>query len=197
MKRTIPLMLVAIAAVGLIGLVGSRVAGGMWTAQATVPEKAVEVEQPAALEGAEPAAPQDAAPASEGFQGTIIPPGCEGITITETGEYSVCGVAILSVVLQDIDIKVLASIEPYPTDAGKVLAGTINLGCLLDGKPDMGPHDVHAQPKICFAAPPDKDVQVKFYDEAAKAWVGLETTVSEGQACVPANYSGRYVLVEK
>ena len=60
--------------------------------------------------------------------------------------------------------------------------------------------------KTCFAAPPDKQVSIYFYDffgarfEKRKgyvAWVPVETTIENGLACANTDTSGVYALVRK
>jgi len=189
-------IIVVVAVLGLVALVSSQVvqasrAPGPNTSNATQKD----VQLPAS-DTAQVSEPGDTQPLSNGYKGTIRPPGCEEIVLKDSGEYSVCGVAIVSVDFKDDDVQVILNLDALPADAGNVLAGTIDLQCLVDGELHKGPHDEHAEPRICFAAPPDKEVQVKFYDESAKSWVQVETTIADGRACAPANNSGKYVLVE-
>ena len=132
-------------------------------------------------------------------KGTVQPPNCEGLTITETGNYPVCGIAILEVQFKtDEDVRVLASIDPViPPGAGKVMAGAVSIGCEINGSQDPGPHDPHVGMLICFAAHPKNKSVIKFYDEATQTWISLPTLVKDGRACAVANYSGLYVLVKK
>lgn len=143
------------------------------------------------------AEPSDTQLQTMGKEGTIRPPACDGLTIVQSGQYSLCGVAVINAELKEDGIEVVVTLQPLPANAGKVVAGTVNLECWVGGKIHEGPHDEHAEPRICFAAPPGKDVEVRFFDETAKSWVAVETTVADGQACAPAYISGKYILVEK
>jgi hypothetical protein len=108
--------------------------------------------------------------------------------------------AILSVEFKTSeDVKLLASIDPVipKGNPGKVLAGSVAIGCLVAGIPDTGPHDRHAAIELCFAAPLKQESVIKFYDKEAGTWTSVETTVRDGQACATVNYSGEYVLVKK
>lgn len=137
------------------------------------------------------------------FRGTVRPPGCKGVTILSNGplsggEYSICGQAVAKVILKQEGLEVELRLQNHTTKgAGKVLVGTIELTVRLDKKKVDGPHDPYADIQLCYAVPPGKEVEVKFYDTEQNTWVALETTVENGQACAVANYSGDYVLVEK
>jgi hypothetical protein len=190
-------VIIVVAALVLVALVSSQVAQAGWAPGDNASKEAQKDAQLPKQEDIQVSEPSDTQPQSMGQEGTIRPPGCEGMTIIESGQYSLCGVAIINAELKDDGVEIVLTIAPLPTDAGRVLAGTVNLECWVDGEIHQGPHDEHAEPRLCFAAPPDKDVQVRFYDESTKAWVAVETTVADGQACAPANRSGKYILVEK
>jgi hypothetical protein len=60
--------------------------------------------------------------------------------------------------------------------------------------------------QICYAAPPDKTVQIYFYDfygprfgerTGQPSWEPLETTVENGMACTAVQTSGAYALIGK
>jgi hypothetical protein len=189
-------VIIVVAALALIALVSSQVVQASWAPQQEASENVKEEAQPPQQELQAPE-PGDTQPTTLGLQGTTRPPNCEGMTIVESGQYSVCGVAVVEVELKGNNVELTLALEAFPTDTGKVLAGTVNLQCLVDGEVHNGSHDEHAEPKLCFAAPPDKELEVKFYDEGAKAWVPVETTVADGRACALAFYSGKYILVEK
>lgn len=132
-------------------------------------------------------------------QGSVRPPNCSGLTITASGIYSVCGMAVIDVKFKtNEDIELLASIDTViPVIVGDVTTGSVAIGCLVNGVSDTGPHDHHADIKICFAAPPKSELVIKFYDETTKTWTPLETTMKDGMACAIVNYSGKYVLVKR
>lgn len=190
-------IIIVVAALGLVVLVSSQV---VQASRAPGPNTSNAIQKDVQLpasDNAQVSEPGDTQPLSNGYKGTTRPPGCEEIVLTKSGEYSVCGVAVVHVDIKDEGVEVILNLDPLPTDEDKVLAGTVDLKCLVGGELHEGAHDEHAEPKICFAAPPDKEVEVKFYDESLKTWLSLETAVSEGQACASANNSGKYVLVEK
>ena len=151
----------------------------------------------------QPAAPvpvrQDVQSSSNEHKGTVRPPNCGGLTIKHSGRYPICGIAIIDVKFKTHqDVKLLASIgSVIPPGAGKVMAGPVVIGCLVNGVPDPGPHDKHADINICFAAHPKNKSVIKFYDEVTATWKSLLTTVKDGKACATVNYSGTYVLVNK
>lgn len=186
-------VIIVVVVLGLIGLVSNQVVQASWAPRASAPGQAQVSEQ----NGQQSVEPGDTQPLTMGQEGTIQPPGCDGLIIPVTGEYSICGVAVVSAELKGKNVEVMVTLEPLPTDVGNVLAGTVNIQCLVNGKVHQGPHTKHAEPRVCFAAPPDKEVQVNFYDEKTESWIPVETTVADGRACAPADYSGKYVLVEK
>jgi hypothetical protein len=186
-------VIIVVAALVLVVLVSSQVVQASWAPR----DNAVKEVSLPSQEDVQASEPSDTQPQSMGQEGTIRPPGCEGLTIVESGQYSVCGVAIVIAELKDDGVEIVLTIEPLPAGAGKVVAGTVNLQCFVDGKVHEGSHAEHAEPRLCFAASPGKDVQVRFYDENAKSWITVETTVTDGQACALANNSGKYILVEK
>jgi hypothetical protein len=182
MSARIRLLTVFIATLVLVALASSNVVWASFSAQSVEP---VDV-------------PQSVQPVSNEHKGTVRPPNCEGLTISESGDYSICGIAILEVDFKndDEDVKVLASLsELIPPNAGNVIAGPVKIGCLVDGKSDEGPHDQHAAIQMCFAAPHEKDSVIKRYDEKTQTWETLETKVDEGKACAKVNFNGKYVLV--
>jgi hypothetical protein len=54
---------------------------------------------------------------------------------------------------------------------------------------------------ICFAARPKKTMTIYYYPDnletVGTTWIPLETTVENGIACAPANYSGVYAPASK
>jgi len=188
-------IIIVVVVLGLVALVSNQVVQAGWALG--TPNEAPKVVPPAQQNDTQASEPSDTQPQAMGEQGTIRPPGCNKVDITTSGEYSVCGIAVVSVGPKPDNVEITLKVGPLPKDAGNVLAGSVILQCWVDGKKDQGPHDQHGNPQICFAAPPDKQVQVKFYDENTKSWVVVETTVANGRACAPATYSGKYILAEK
>lgn len=198
MKKPIRLLIVSAVVIAVIAIAGTSVAWAKLSPQsADAASTGWGMQRAAPLDGVQPAAPEDGPSASSGYQGTVLPNGCTGVNITESGQFSICGIAVLNVDLKASNVELILTVESLPADVSKALVGTVRLDCFVDGKAEDGPHDPHAALQLCFAAPPDKDVQVMFFDEAAQSWTALETKVEGGQACAPANYSGRYILVEK
>ncbi len=131
-------------------------------------------------------------------RGTVKPPPSNFI-IPVTGEYSVGGYCTLSVGLIDPHVILTASLQaPLPRDLPRELQNAYQ-GCLLtyyrNGKllqtltPNLG------GTSICFAAVPDREMMVYFFDlyEHQPKWSPLETTLVDGIACAAANASGIYI----
>lgn len=161
-----------------------------------------------ALEGGGPAV-NDAAQAGPqaagdspvvAVQGSVDPPGCDGFSITAPDKYSVCGFAVLNANMVKDNVKISvrqAEADEVPAGAGKVLVQAIMIEWFMDGKMVSGPNDQYADIDLCYSAMPDKELVIKYYDEAQKAWVGLETTAANDQVCAKITMTGFYVLAEK
>ena len=131
-------------------------------------------------------------------KGTVKPPPKE-ILIPVTGEYSVGGFCTLSPILNDPKINLTASIvTPLPRELPDKVH-KVRQGCLLTYYNGSERIDVLAPASgtntICFAATPQKQMTIYFYNLYATApvWAPLETTVENGIACTEANQSGVYV----
>jgi hypothetical protein len=114
MNKNVRSVIVLIATLGLILLAGNHVA---WASLSERPMDPTVVPQ--------------GTPRGWNKKGSVRPPHCEGLTITVSGEYSVCGMAILSVEFKTSeDVKLLASIDPVipKGNPGKVLAGSVAIG---------------------------------------------------------------------
>ena len=131
-------------------------------------------------------------------KGTVKPPP-KDIIIPVTGEYSVGGFCTLSVNLSDPKINLDASVvtplqHELPDQVHKV-----RQGCLLTYYNASERIDALAPASgtttICFAATPQKQMTIYFYNLFATdpVWAPLETTVENGVACAEANKSGIYV----
>lgn len=182
MSARIRLLTVFIATLVLVALASSNVVWASLSAQSVEP-----LDVPQAIQ-----------PASNEHKGSVRPPNCEGLTISESGGYSICGVAVLEVdFTTDDDVRVLASFSDLfiPPNAGNVIAGPVKIGCLVNGKSDEGPHDQHATIQMCFAAHPTHKSVIRHFDEKTQTWETLETKVEDGKACAKVNYNGKYVLV--
>jgi hypothetical protein len=141
---------------------------------------------------------QSAAAANANDKGTVKPPP-GNIIIRETGEYSVGGFCVLSVVLEDPAILLDARrITPLPAGLPDTVQ-KVRQGCLLtyfrSGERILALPPESGSATICFAALPKKQMAVYFHNtyDPDPEWVPLETTVESGTVCAPANASGTYV----
>lgn len=184
MSAKLRLIIVILITLGILGLAGNQVAWAGFS-HTTQPGAAAAPDNP-----------------SISNKGTVRPPNCGNtLTITKSGRYSLCGVAIIKANYNtEDDVQYLVSLgptAPKETDAGKVRAGPVVFSSLVNGAVYTGPYDAYAAIKLCFAAHPEKKVLIKFYDAALLTWVALPTSVDDGQACATVNSSGQYVLVKK
>ena len=130
-------------------------------------------------------------------KGTVKTPPFD-VVIPVTGDYSIGGFCTLSVALNDPALRLEGSlVTPLPGELPDSVQ-KIRQGCLLtyfrsNQRIDALP--TGSSTTICFAATPNKEMTVYFYDLYAlePKWVPLETTVEAGIACAPANLSGVYV----
>jgi hypothetical protein len=131
-------------------------------------------------------------------KGSVKPPP-KHIVIRATGQYSVGGFCTISIELYDTATTLKASLETYLPRAIPNGAQKVRQGCLLDyyryNQRIEGLSPSTGSATICFAAPPNKQMTVFFYNLYAPkpTWVQLETTVQDGIACADANKSGIYV----
>jgi hypothetical protein len=130
--------------------------------------------------------------------GSVKPPPHE-VVIPVTGEYSVGGFCTISLTLNDPNINLNASIKsPLPRELPDKVQ-KVRQGCLLtyyssNHRLDELP-SASGNATICFAASPNKQMTVYFYNlyAANPGWVALETKVEAGKACAQGNASGVYV----
>ena len=126
--------------------------------------------------------------------GSVKPP-VDHLKICEPGLYSIGGAAILDVrKLQDGDkkpdcfyayVEDPENVRGLPNEDGPVLSETIVLTSVGQG----------SIIRICFAAPPSKEVTIYF--SAGGSWKALGTQVKDGMACTQVPGSGSFVLVGK
>ncbi len=143
--------------------------------------------------------------------GTVKPPPGE-VTTCQAGVYSVGGVSILNVTDLKDGYCLVASLKNnglaigrIPDGAGSILADVTYLRIFYQGKLVSELPTADGQSQICYAAPPGTTVQIYFLDfygprfgrPAQRNWVPLETTVTNGLACAPAQSSGVYALIGK
>src|SRR3990172_1664124 len=114
MSKPIRLMIVFVAVMGIVAVARNNIAWTRLLPQPAAPASAPEDVQVSTSNDVPPAAPNDGQASSNGYQGTVQPSGCEGVTIAESGAYSICGVAVVNVELKDDDIQVILTTEPIP-----------------------------------------------------------------------------------
>jgi hypothetical protein len=134
--------------------------------------------------------------------GSIAPPPTN-TRIRQSGAYSVGGICTLEVIYKKPNLSDDVFVE-IPTKDTKVVP-------FPDDKAFLylpGCHVLHYEPlmmhttddmgswKICFAEVPGKKTTIYYYlddkSTITPPWVALPTTVEDGQACAPANWTGVY-----
>ena len=143
--------------------------------------------------------------------GTVKPPPGD-ITICESGVHSVGGVSTLKVTNLKPGYCIVATLKKnglavgrLPDGAGSFLADVTFVRVFYHGKLVSELPTADGQSQICYAAPPGRTVQIYFLDfygprfdrPEQRNWVPLETTISGGLACAPAQSSGAYALIGK
>jgi hypothetical protein len=131
-------------------------------------------------------------------KGSVKPPP-KHVVIPVTGRYSVGGFCTLDIELNDPAIILNASIETplpreIPNDAQKVRQGCLLEYYSADQRIDGLPAGAGSA-TICFAAMPNKQMTLYFYNLYAPnpTWVPLETSTQAGLVCAPGNETGLYV----
>jgi hypothetical protein len=120
--------------------------------------------------------------------------------IPVTGEYSVGGLCILSVTLNNPEFQLDARLmNPLQVDLpGNVQK--VRQGCLLtfyrSKKRIESVSKNSGDITICFAAQPGKLMTVYFYNlySSKPKWAALETTTESGKACANGSVSGIYIV---
>ncbi len=137
--------------------------------------------------------------------GSVKPPADE-VRVTKSGTYAVGGVCAMIIEYKVSKLSDYIYVQ-HPTEANDIVPFPDNGGLLYL----PGCHVVHYKDtqvkqlmtsdegrwEICFAARPDKNMTIYFYQDDLKTitppWVPLETTMRAGMACAPlADYSGVY-----
>jgi len=144
--------------------------------------------------------------------GSILPP-TDSRTVNTSGSYSVGGICNLIVeykkdTIQDV-VHVQDPIGEDPVDWNTNLPFGVENGLLYL----PGCHVIHyedgeivrweqtteddGQWTICFAARPDKNNTIYYFlgdleESVSSSWTPLETTVENGKACAPAQFTGMY-----
>ena len=140
-------------------------------------------------------------------KGSIIPPAPTG-RITQSGTYSFGGICTLIVVYKQSGLSDEVQVELPTVDTKKVPFGDDQGFLYLPGC-----HVVHYDPiymqvtpemgswKICFAAYPGKEMTIYYYQDDYKTitppWKPLPTSIENGMACAPADYTGVYAPAGK
>ena len=123
--------------------------------------------------------------------------------ITESGAYSIGGICTLIVVYKQPNLSDDVWVEPETQDTRAIP--------FPDDKDLLylpGCHVLHYEPlmlettdemgewKICFAERPGQDMTIYYYTDDLNSlippWTPLPTTIEDGQACAPANWTGVY-----
>ena len=124
--------------------------------------------------------------------------------ITKSGTYSIGGICSIIVIYKLPNLSDDVWVEPLTQDTQ-----TVPFPHDKDVLYLPGCHVIHYEPlmlettdamgewKICFAARPGKDMTIYYYtddlDSIIPPWTPLPTTIENGQACAPANWTGVYV----
>jgi hypothetical protein len=166
---------------------------------------ALALNQPAwAGRGGRPAAsaPQagNPAPAAEEVQkGTVRPPDCGGLTVRISGDYSICGFAIIHVNMKQEDVVLTFVREKRNTTPGglsHILVDVVRMFVRVANKPHDGSISEYADVQICYAVPPNSQVQIMYHGiQGNDQWIALATTIKDGEACATADLPGYYALV--
>ena len=145
-------------------------------------------------------------------KGTVKPPHGH-IKTCHDGDYSVGGVVILRVINLEDDICLDLELEKngfaigrLPKDAGKLLTSRVVKRIYLHNHLQYQFPKPDDRVQTCFAAPPNKEVKIYFFDyygprfkerREQPSWEPLDTTVEDGLACAYTDTSGVYALVGK
>ena len=142
---------------------------------------------------------ESAAPGSTN-KGTVKPPPSK-IEACGPGYYPVGGAAVVKVLqLTDGycvkgDLRGRYRTGRLPEGAGKFLQRVVSVRYLENGNFRNVLPTESGNVEVCFAVPPEKSVQVYFYNEGQDSWVPIYTGFVDGMACAPAVNSGYYGLV--
>lgn len=144
--------------------------------------------------------------------GTVKPPPGE-LTVCEDGVHSAGGVSVLHVKDLAPGYCIVAFLRNHafavgqvPDGAGKILAQITFVRIFHHGKLVHELPEEDGQLQLCYAAPPDRTVQMYFFDfygpqlgqrTGKPSWTPLETDVDGGQACASAQITGAYGLMGK
>jgi hypothetical protein len=144
--------------------------------------------------------------------GTVKPPPGE-IIICENGVTSVGGVSTLEVENLAPGYCIVAFLRNHafavgrvPDGAGKIVAHITFLRIFYYGKLVHELPTEDGQMQLCYAAPPDRTVQLYYFDfygpklgqsTGKPSWEPLDTNVDGGSACASVQFTGAYALMGK
>ncbi len=189
MNKTLRIVVAAIMLLAVLILAGNQAAGAGFL---TVPDVI------GALQGNS----SSGLGAPNAQPGTVKPPPVVVPPITGPGTYSVGGICTFRVITLADTISLHADWLPYstlgkrPQNIASYLAGVCRAIYVQKaaGVIDLvGASD--GQIEICFAAVPNTTGTIYVYVDKTQTWTALQTTVQDGLACAPAQYTGKYVLV--
>lgn len=142
--------------------------------------------------------------------GTVKPPPAE-LTVCENGDFSVGGASLLRVDQLAPGYCLTANLWDHsfalgriPDGAGKVLSDVTFLRVFYQGRFVYEVPSQDGSIEICYAVPPDTQAKIYFFDffgprfgkrTGQPSWEPLQTTVTDGVACAPAQTSGAYALI--
>ena len=139
-------------------------------------------------------------------RGTVKPPP-PVIRTCKNGSFSVGGISAIKVTNLEKGYCLLAFLWNHrfpfgkPPSGGQFLANITFLQIFRYGRlvHDLPPED--GEVEVCYAAPPGKEAQIYFFDfhrgRSKGEWKPLETTVTNGVICAPAQTTGAYALIGK
>jgi hypothetical protein len=144
--------------------------------------------------------------------GTVRPPS-RIVILCRNGVKSVGGVSTLEVTnlkpgycLVAVSGSHIVSIGRIPDGSGTILAPITYLSIFYRSRLVYGLPEKDGNSRICYAAPPGKTVQIHFLNFYSArfgrripkpTWEPLPTTVEDGMACAPAQFTGAYALIGK
>ena len=143
-------------------------------------------------------------------KGTVKPPPGIIIPVTGGGTYSVGGICTMTIAYNVSGLSDLLSLEvpveksssvPFPESNGKIQLPGCHVLHYQSGQlmTEMSPEA--GSWTICFAAQPKKTTTIYYYldnlETVVPIWIPLETTIENGIACAPANYSAVYAPASK
>jgi len=197
MGKYFRLLVATVLLVGIVLLAGNKVA---WAGPVAIEQQSVESQAETLDNLAKPGK----------CKGTVCPPP-DSITVCANGTYSVGGVSTLKITELAPDYCLEAflhnkaiALGRIPDGAGQVLANATFLKVYHHSRFVYGIPAVDGKVEICYAVPPGMQASIYFLDHygprfgvrtGQPSWQPLQTTVTNGVACAPAQTSGVYALI--